>query len=72
VTSEHGKSMGLLEILLPELQECAEYFARQFLAPDALVAAYRKRGGDAARFLETFDLPAQVAVARWEDAPALT
>jgi hypothetical protein len=72
VTSEHGRAMGLPEILLPELQECAEYFARQFLAPEALVAAYRKRGGGEAQFRETFDLPAQVAVARWGDAPAVT
>jgi hypothetical protein len=71
VTSEHGKAMGLPEILLPELRECSEYFARQFLAPEALVAAYRKRGGDEAQFGGVFDLPAPVAVSRWEDAPAL-
>ena len=71
VTSEHGRAMGLPEILLPELQECAEYFARQLLAPEALVAAYRKRGGGAAQFAETFDLPAPVAASRWDDASAL-
>ncbi len=71
VTSEHGRAMGLPEILLPELQECAEYFARQLLAPEALVAAYRKRGGGAAQFAETFDLPAPVAASRWDDASVL-
>ncbi len=71
VTSEHGRAMGLPEILLPELQECAEYFARQLLAPEALVAAYRKRGGGAAQFAEAFDLPAPVAASRWEDASLL-
>ena len=71
VTSEHGRAMGLPEILLPDLQECAEYFARQLLAPEALVAAYRKRGGEAAQFGEAFDLPAPVAALRWEDASAL-
>ncbi|MCX6069659.1 MAG: hypothetical protein NTU91_02200 [Chloroflexi bacterium] len=72
VTSEHGRAMGLPEMLLPELQECSEYFARQFLAPEALVAAYRKRGGDEALFGETFDLPAPVASSRWEDAPVMS
>jgi Zn-dependent peptidase ImmA (M78 family) len=71
VTSEHGRAMGLPEILLPDLQECAEYFARQLLAPEALVAAYRKRGGSAAQFSLAFDLPAPVAALRWEDASAL-
>ena len=71
VTSEHGRAMGLPEILIPELQECAEYFARQLLAPEALVAAYRKRGGGAAQFAEVFDLPAPVAASRWEDPSVL-
>lgn len=71
VTSRHGRAMGLPELLLPDLQECAEYFARQLLAPEALVAAYRKRGGGATQFSETFDLPVQVAASRWEDASAL-
>ena len=71
VTSEHGRAMGLPEMLLPDLQECAEYFARQLLAPEALVAAYRKRGGGAAQFGEAFDLPAPVAALRWEDASVL-
>ena len=71
VTSEHGRAMGLPEMLLPDLQECAEYFARQLLAPEALVAAYRKRGGGAAQFGEAFDLPAPVAALRWEDALVL-
>jgi hypothetical protein len=70
ITSEHGRAMGLREVLLPELQECAEYFAGHFLAPEALVAAYRKRGGDGAGFGEAFDLPAQVAASRWEDSLA--
>lgn len=72
VTSEHGRSMGLPNILLPELQECSEYFARQFLAPEALVAAYRKHGGKQDHFRDAFDLPEQVAASRWEDAPAVT
>lgn len=71
VTSEHGRAMGLPEMLLPDLQECAEYFARQLLAPEALVAAYRKRGGNAAQFGESFDLPVPVAALRWEDASVL-
>jgi hypothetical protein len=63
--------MGLPEMLLPDLQECAEYFARQLLAPEALVAAYWKRGGSAEQFGEAFDLPAPVAALRWEDSSLL-
>lgn len=68
VTSDHGRAMGLPALLLPDLQECAEYFARQFLAPEALVAAFRKRGGQRDQFSETFDLPAPAAASRWEEA----
>jgi len=71
VTSGHGRAMGLPKILVPELQECAEYFAGQLLAPEALVAAYRKRGGGAAQFGERFDLPGPVAAARWEENTTL-
>ncbi len=71
VTSEHGRAMGLPEVLVPELQESAEYFARHFLAPEALMAAYRKGGGRLDQFGETFDLPVPVAASSWEEAPAL-
>jgi hypothetical protein len=70
VTSGHGRAMGLPDILVPEIQECAEYFAGQLLAPEALVAAYRKRGGGAAQFGEKFDLPGPVAASRWEENTA--
>jgi hypothetical protein len=71
VTSEHGRAMGLPALLLPDLQECAEYFARQFLAPEALVAAFRKRGGRQDKFGEAFDLPLPAADSRWEEAAQL-
>lgn len=71
VTSEHGRAMGLPEILLPELQESAEYFARQFLAPDALVGAFCRRGGKQDQFGAAFDVPESAAGARWEEAVAL-
>src|SRR3972149_2711948 len=46
VTGEHGRVLGLPDLLLSSLREWGEYFARQLLAPDALVDAYRDSGGD--------------------------
>ena len=71
VTSEHGRAMGLPELLLPELQESAEYFARQFLAPEALVAAFRRCGGQRDQFGAAFDVPEGAAATRWDEAIAL-
>ncbi len=67
VTSEHGRAMGLSELLLPRLREWAEFFARHLLAPDPLVEAYRRRGGNEDDFAETFVVPPRVASLRWMD-----
>lgn len=68
LTSDHGRRMGLTSMLLPDLRECAEIFARVLLAPDTLVSAYRSNGGKAGEFADTFDMPQPVAMNRWEDA----
>ncbi len=65
--SRHGRAMGLPEILLPHLEDCQDYFARVLLAPDALVAAYRRQGRDLRGFAETFLMPSAVAAIRWDD-----
>jgi len=67
VTSEHGRALGLPDLLLSSLREWGEYFARQLLAPDALVDAYRERGGDEDHLAGTFQMPAKVAALRWQD-----
>ncbi len=69
VTSRHGRALGLPALLLSTLKECAEYFARQLLAPEALVEAYRSRGGDRAAFADVFHLPESVAALRWDESP---
>ncbi|HEX9677003.1 MAG TPA: hypothetical protein VGA07_13595 [Anaerolineales bacterium] len=65
--SKHGRDMGLPEILLPHLEECQDYFARVLLAPDSLVASYRKQRRDLRGFAETFLMPTRIATLRWED-----
>src|SRR3989304_1464949 len=45
VTSEHGRAPGGPDLLLSSPREWGEDFARQLLAPDAPVDAYRERGG---------------------------
>ncbi len=67
ITSEHGRAMGLPDLLLPRLREWAEFFARHLLAPDPLVEAYRRSGGSEERFAEVFAVPPRVADLRWAD-----
>jgi hypothetical protein len=70
ITSKHGRSLGLADLLLSDLWDSAEYFARHLLAPQSMVDAYRAREGDEAGFGRTFGLPARAAAARWEEAVA--
>jgi hypothetical protein len=58
---------GLTKLLVPDLLEYANYFARVFLAPDPLVVAYRKQGKTLSNFANTFIIPEPVALERWED-----
>lgn len=67
ITSKHGQDLGLAEVLMDHLQESAEYFARQLLAPDPLLEAYRVNGGERSEFADVFGLPESVAELRWND-----
>lgn len=66
--SGHGRAMGLPELLLSHLEDCQDYFARVLLAPDPLIAAYRRQGKDLRGFAETFLIPTRIAQQRWEDS----
>lgn len=72
ITSKHGRNMGLADLLLSDLWDSAEYFARHLLAPQSMVDAYRARDGDEAGFGKAFGLPSRAAAARWEEAVAAT
>lgn len=65
ITSKHGRSMGLPELLMSDLKDSAEYFASQLLAPEPMVQAYRSGGGGESGFSDAFQLPVAMAAARW-------
>lgn len=67
ITSKHGRKMGLAELLLSDLRDASEFFARCLAAPDRLVRAFKQQGGQEEQFADTFGLPAEIAAARWED-----
>jgi Zn-dependent peptidase ImmA (M78 family) len=67
ITSKHGQALGLGEMLMDHLQDSAEYFARQLLAPEPLVEAYRINGGERSDFAHIFGIPEAVAELRWND-----
>ncbi len=66
-TSRHGRDLGLYDLVREDLVSCANYFARVLLAPDVLLRAYQKTGGDLSGFSKTFQIPPRVAAMRWED-----
>ena len=65
--TQHGRRMGLAKFLDSYSWEVQDYFARILLAPDHLVRAYRKRGGQYEEFAAAFIIPARVAAIRWEE-----
>ena len=65
--SEHGRFMGLPEVLPAHLQESRDYFARVLLAPDRLIVSYRRKGGDFRGFAGSFLIPPPIAEIRWND-----
>jgi hypothetical protein len=67
ITSKHGQAMGLGELLMDNLQESAEYFARHLLAPETMVQAYQVNGGDTVELAEEFGIPLEVADKRMEE-----
>jgi len=70
ITSRHGRAMGLVQMLMADLKDSAEYFARCLLVPEALLQAFRRRGGDVADLAERFGIPSSAAGLRWEDSTA--
>lgn len=67
ITSKQGRSMGLLDLLLPHLHESSEFFARVLLVPDRMLEAYRKQGGKREELAHTFQIPTPIAALRWAD-----
>jgi hypothetical protein len=65
--SDHGKNMGLSQLLSPYLWELKDYFARILLAPDPLIVTYRQSGGRFDDFAKSFFIPPRIAVIRWEE-----
>lgn len=70
ITSRHGRAMGLVKLLMADLRDSAEYFARCLLVPEPLLQAFRKRGGEPAGLAEAFGVPISSAAQRWEEATA--
>ncbi len=69
--SDHGRNMGLPQLLSPYLWELKDFFARNLLAPDPLIEAYRQKGGGYDDFAKTFAIPPRIAVIRWEEPSRL-
>jgi hypothetical protein len=65
--SDHGRNMGLPQLLSPYLWELKDYFARNLLAPDMLIDSFRQSGGEYDDFANTFVIPPRIAVIRWEE-----
>jgi len=67
ITSKHGQTLGLGDLLMDSLQESAEYFARHLLAPEPLVEAYQENGNDPDHFAKNFGIPKEIAEKRLND-----
>lgn len=70
ITSRHGRRLGLVGLLMADLKDSAEYFARWFLMPESMLAAYRRRGGQPQEAAHAFGIPAPVAARRWDETLA--
>jgi hypothetical protein len=66
-SSKHGRCLGLPQFIVPHLPELQDYFARMLLAPDPMVIAYRKSGGEFRDFARTFLIPHRIAEIRWNE-----
>lgn len=64
---ELGSAMGLPAFIDPQLADCQDYFARVLLAPDFMVAEYRRQGNRFDLFADRFLIPDRVAFQRWMD-----
>jgi hypothetical protein len=65
--SKHGRKIGLPQLIVPYLTELQDYFARVLLAPDPMIHAYCKDGGNFHNFARTFLIPYRVAKIRWQE-----
>ncbi len=65
ITSKHGRDLGMPDLLMGELKDSAEYFAKHFLAPEPLVNAFWASGGDKDSFTDSFEMPGSAAAERW-------
>ncbi len=63
ITSKHGRDLGMPDLLMSELKDSAETFAAQLLAPDEMVEAFRKQGGEESGLSDAFQIPASLAAA---------
>ena len=71
ITSRHGRALGLVDFLMPDLKDSAEYFARHLLAPEPLMEAYRRHGGSEDGVAEAFGMPEPSAKVRWTESQSL-
>lgn len=70
ITSKHGQAMGLGDMLMDSLQESAEYFARNLLAPEPMVHAYQAVADEVINFSDEFGIPVEIAKKRLHDVGA--
>jgi Zn-dependent peptidase ImmA (M78 family) len=68
ITSKHGRAMGLQELLVDELRECGEFFARHLLMPARQLHAYLKRGNAKEDLARIFAVPLRIVEQRLQDA----
>jgi hypothetical protein len=67
ITSKHGQKMGLGEMLMDNLQESAEYFARHLLAPEPMWKAFHDNGREVFDLADGFGIPMEVVEKRLHD-----
>ncbi len=70
ITSRHGRRLGLVGLLMEDLRDSAEYFARWFLMPEAMLTAFRNRGGGSEEAPRAFGIPSAIAALRWDETSA--
>ncbi len=71
ITSRHGRALGLADMLLNDLRESSEYFARWLLAPGSLVRSYFAQGGTSRGFSAEFGLPGAVGVKHLDEVSSV-
>src|SRR3970282_1720057 len=57
ITSRHGRAMGLVQLLMADLKDSAEYFARCLAVPEPLLQAFRRREGRVADLARGVGVP---------------